>query len=117
MADQDDDDMPTRTATFLESRALFLHQAALDLHERLERHASDLDPRTRRIPAPGSADASPTAVGEAETARVTAARAKMMAELFRQWMQEGVDPMQRETDMATWQRVKDAARSLGLVVA
>ncbi len=116
MAEQDDDEKPTRTATFLESRALFLHQAAVDLHERLERHAADLDPNTRRIPLSGSADASPTAVGEAETVRITAARAKMMAELFRQWVAEGTDPMQRETDMVTWQRVKDAARSLGLTV-
>ncbi len=116
MADNEHDDHPTRTATFLESRALFLHQAALDLHERLERHAADLEPNTRRIPIEGSADVSPTAVGEAETVRITAARAKMMAELFRQWVADGTDPMQRETDMITWQRVKDAARSLGLTV-
>lgn len=110
-----DDDVPTRAASFLESRALFLQQAALELHERLEQHAEDLGVMTRRLPPPGtSADLYPTAAGEVDVVRVTAARAKMMAELFAQWSDEGIDPLRQSHDLAIWQRIKDAARSFGV---
>lgn len=110
-----DDDVPTRNASFLESRALFLQQAALELHERLERHAEDLGVMTRRLPPAGSSpDLFPTSGGEVDVVRVTAARAKMMAELFRQWSDEGTDPLRQAHDLAIWHRIKDAARSFGV---
>lgn len=110
-----DEGAPTRAASFLESRALFLHQAALELHERLEALAGDLQVVTRRVPAPvAGGDPFPTAASDVETARITAARAKMMAELFRQWTVDGTDPLRQAQDLATWHRIQEAARSLGV---